>query len=196
MTSGGKQQALIRVDEAEFAEAQELARTTYEQFKQWKGHYSNTLNSHLRGRLGELSCAKWLLGHGIFIRELFRDQQSVGESDILAGAGEPSRLDVKTWDRRFWGDMGRCVAVGQLPKLKRKADIVVWCETESRLSAGMSVWINGWNSIADIESAPVRLTGPAMGRKVENHQVALESVRAPGALVKLLVNGNRESVEE
>ena len=80
----------------------------------------------------------------------------------------------------------RCVAVGQVQKLAVKADLIIWCVSEPRLQPHMAVEVRGWNSIADVEAAPRRLTGPATGRKVDNRQIdeavirVLEDLRSYG----------------
>ena len=95
------------------------------------------------------------------------------------------RADVKTWSARFWEDFGRCVAVKQLPKLLRKADVIVWCVCPEELQPGMQVSIRGWSTLSDVQAAPQRWTGPARGRRVHNHQVSELTLRDIHTLIAM-----------
>lgn len=160
-----------------FRIAEELAAQTYEVFKGRWGHYNNTVNSHLRGKVGEIGCHLWLDAQGIPHELVYENLARLEEADIILNAGRPFRFDVKTWDTRYWKAMGRCVAFKQLPKLKKKANAVLWCVTPKELAPGVEVEIFGWSSIRDIENSPRRMTGPAHRRQVDNYQVDLEAIR-------------------
>ena len=84
---------------------------------------------------------------------------------------------MKTWSARFWEGFERCVAVKQLPKLLRKADLIVWCVCPEQLEPGIEVSQRGWSTLADVQAAPQRWTGPARGRKVHNHQLDESALR-------------------
>jgi len=164
---------VVTIDEEQFAEAYELAEATMEVFASRPGHYTNSFSSHLRGKVGEIAVTHVLGEFGISCDPLWRDLSLLSSADVHT----PSfRADVKSWSSRYWEDLGRCVAVGQLEKLRDKADVVVWCQTHHELVAGMRVAVMGWNSVEEVASAPRLFTGPKSGRQVENYQVPVEDV--------------------
>ena len=55
---------VIKIDDVRHAEALRLAQQTLAIFAKMPGHYNNTLNSHLRGKLGEIAAADWLAARG------------------------------------------------------------------------------------------------------------------------------------
>ncbi|MBT7692944.1 MAG: hypothetical protein HN750_13095 [Gemmatimonadales bacterium] len=174
----------VRISEEQFAVAGDLADQTLRLFAGRPGYYNNNRNSHLRGKLGEIAATQVLSGLGLECETLWADIGRLAEADIeVPGV---FRADVKTWSAQYWADMGRCVAVGQVQKLAVKADLIIWCVSEPRLQPHMAVEVRGWNSIADVEAAPRRLTGPATGRKVDNRQIdeavirVLEDLRSYG----------------
>ncbi len=177
---------LIKIDDVRHAEALRLAQQTLAIFAKMPGHYNNTLNSHLRGKLGEIAAADWLAANGIKIDAAFRDTGRIKEADIVGVGARTLRLDVKTWDSKYWPEMGRCVAVGQLDKLRNKAEGIVWCVSPSSLDPGIEVEMVGWNTLADIEAAPRRMTGPTGRRQVDNYQVDPGNVRQPASLLAAL----------
>jgi hypothetical protein len=160
---------------SEYLLASDLAHQTLEVFADFRGHYNNNLNSHLRGKLGEIAASAFLMHLGITVTNLWEDLNSLSDTDIIA----PNRFraDVKTWDIRYWPAFGRCVSVDQFPKLRRKSDVVIWCIAESVLRPGMSVTVHGWSSMNDVENAPRRLTGPSSGRQVHNFQLDEAEIR-------------------
>jgi len=165
---------IVTITDEQFAEAYELAEATMQVFSGLKGHYNNNLSSHLRGKVGEIAVSEVLYDLGIPSDPCWRDLSLLSAADIHA---PKFRADVKTWSSRYWEGMGRCVAVGQLPKLERKADLVVWCQTHHELRAGMRVAVMGWNSVTDVRSAPRLFTGPKTGRKVDNFQIPIGEIR-------------------
>ena len=170
------------ITEEAFIECRHLALSTLELFRGRRGHYNNNFNSHLRGKLGEFGATAVLGRMALPVRPLWSDLENLSDADIEIG--DQFRLDVKTWDRRYWPEMGRCIAVNQLPKLRRKASGIVWCVSDSHLEAGMTIYVVGWNTLDDVVEAPRRLTGPPNGRQVDNYQVDevhlrnLESIRS------------------
>jgi hypothetical protein len=164
----------VVIDELTYEKAERLAIATLKVFQRTRGHYNNTLNSHLRGKIGELACVQWLSREGISCEAIFEYLDRIAEADLVLGE---SRFDVKTWDERYWNEMGRCIAVNQLPKLKAKADGVVWCTSPAKLEPGITVEILAWSTIDDIETAPKRMTGPAHRRQVYNHQLDPQTLR-------------------
>lgn len=180
---------VVVITDDELRQATELAEATLRLFGNARGHYTNNLNSHLRGKLGEIACARWLTTNGVRIEPVFCDTKRMRECDIIASDVATLRLDVKTWDEAHWAGLGRCVAADQLGKLEAKADGVLWCVSSSKLVAGMRVGLSGWSSTADIRAAPRRWTGPPGGRQVDNHQVDPERITPLSELLEALKRG-------
>lgn len=175
----------VRISEEQFAVAGDLADQTLRLFAGRPGYYNNNRNSHLRGKLGEIAATQVLSDLGLECETLWADIGRLAEADIEVPG--MFRADVKTWSAQYWADMGRCVAFGQVQKLAAKADLIIWCVSEPRLQPNMAVQVRGWNSIADVEAAPRRLTGPATGRKVDNLQIDESEIRS---LTRLIVSEN------
>jgi hypothetical protein len=148
---------------------------------QQAGHYTNYLTSHFKGKLGELAVEKFLLEKGYKLDSHFRFADRENLSDIVIkvrGYRDVCRVEVKTWDARYWAELGRCIAVDQYEKIKKKADQIVWCVAEAgdfeallKSPAPISIALMGWSWTADVVNAPVRLTGTDKMRKVENYQL-------------------------
>jgi hypothetical protein len=168
---------VYRLKGADLQLARRLAEATFEQWRRFQGHYNNTVDSHLRGKVGEIAVASLLEAHGCGCERVFEDLSREDECDIVVGGSRWPRVDVKTWNARYWAEMGRCVSVSQLPFLRRKADAVVWCISPRSLTEGAEVEVRGWSTIEDIEHAPRRVTGPAGRRQVDNHQVEEGTLR-------------------
>jgi hypothetical protein len=162
----------VDLEEAEIRTARALALETFEKFQNIPGFYNNTVDSHLKGKLGEIAVEKYLKNISsevnIEIDSAFRDSARDRECDIIVG---PIRIEVKTWTRRFWPDLGRCIAAGQLPRLVAKADIVIWCVSETPSDSGCQIEIVGWTPTDEIHLSPRRMTGPSGGRQVDNFQI-------------------------
>ena len=153
-----------------------MAAETYKKFQKVAGHYNNTLDSHLKGKLGEIAVEKYLLSTrgADVIDSAFRDISRDLECDIYS---KNVRIEVKTWTRKFWRELGRCISVEQLPKLSKKADVVIWCVVEPEKHDEREVSLVGWNWVNEIEQAPRRYTGPHGGRQVDNHQLDESQIR-------------------
>ena len=177
---------IVTIGEATYSEAISMANHTLESFKNNPGHYSNTFNSHLRGKIGELACSLWVAKQGIRCDSVFRDSNRMAEADLIIQGKAMQRCDVKTWDRNHWEGLGRCIAVNQLSNLQTKADIIIWCISPHSLEPGIQVELRGWNTLSDIEAAPQRMTGPADGRKVYNYQVDDNKLREMNELSSLI----------
>ncbi len=120
------------------------------------GHYRNQWTSHLVGRLGEAAAEQYLQSRGLAGVAHFRfpAREAMGDIELPT-----LRLDVKTWSAAFWNDLGRCVAVNQLPVLERKADGIVWCVLHENASQPKDAWLaktsvrvalRGYSTLADI----------------------------------------------
>ena len=168
----------IQLNESDICKARAWACETHEQFKSSPGYYGNKIRRHLLGKIGEIACEKWLRDNDVACEPVFKDISRMQEADIIVGA-KRLRVEVKAWSKDFWEDLGRCIAVKQLKRIKGKADVVLWCVACNKIEAGMTVTICGWNTLADIEQAPKGLTGLKGGNKVYNYQVAADKVKTP-----------------
>ena len=164
-----------RLTEQDWTLANSLALETLEVFESRKGHYTNSLNSHLRGKCGEIAATRILERIGVEVTSHWRDIASLSMADMTLN--KRIRVDVKTWSETYWEDMGRCIARSQLGALKAKADVIIWCRAPHLLSKGIEVIFAGWSTMNDIDLAPVRSTGPDWGRKVENFQLEDSDLR-------------------
>lgn len=168
----------------QFKIAEKLAVETYARFSRTKGHYNNTSNSHLRGKIGEIATSTALQELGFKVEDTYTDLDRMSEADLVVSGN--LRIDVKTWNVEHWNEMGRCISVDQIGKLERKADIIIWCISPNILTPGISVSVAGWNQVSEVRQAPRRLTGPQNGRKVENFQFEIGEIRDIKDLRKLL----------
>ncbi len=164
------------------------AEETFRLFENSPGHYNNTLDSHFRGKIGELVCVQWAESSGFPCEPIFRDAHRMQETDLHWGGPHSQRIEVKTWNATFWQNLGRCIAVNQMPNIRAKADIVLWCITPDGIASGISVEIAGWNTVAEIAQLPSVLTGPKGGRQVHNHQIPIDQGRPLADLVNLLTD--------
>jgi hypothetical protein len=166
----------------------DTARSSFDRWESQQGYYNNRLNSHFKGKLGELAVEKFLLDKNLKLDSHFRFADREKLADIVVkvcGYSKVLRLEVKTWSGKYWQELGRCVAVGQFPDLKKKADVVVWCVTDGSLDAPAptKVLLAGWSRLDEILKAPIKLTGLDHMRKVENYQLAETDLRGINSLL-------------
>lgn len=147
--------------------AQILAEKSFEKYRLIFGHYRNTAKSHLIGHLGEFAAFIWLRDNGFEPVGLFTDPTKDSLCDISSLAG---RIEVKTWNEKHWDDLGRAVAVSQLPRLHKKADIVLFCSADEVDSPMPKIQFRGWVKVAAFDSAEPKMTG-FPGREIYNHQL-------------------------
>ena len=164
--------------------AMDAARVSSKRWESKKGHYNNNLNSHFKGKLGELAVESYLLSANLKIDSHFRFAEREKLADIVIkvkGYNKVFRIEVKTWSAIYWADLGRCIAKNQLTDLQKKADAVIWCVTDLQemmdTPAPVHVQLTGWSTIDDVAKAPVKFTGMDKMRKVENHQLAESDLR-------------------
>ncbi len=168
----------VRLTTEESAEARRLAEFTHARWKNTTGHYRNLPRSHLLGKLGEVAAEKWARDQGVDVEAVFRDLDREREADLIVGV---LRVDVKTWTAAYWDNWGRCVAVSQLPRLRTKADAILWT-THDDTSGADVVTLRGWSTMVDVTASEVRETGPAY-RTVVNHQLDPPDLREISTLL-------------
>ena len=116
----------ISLDKNDVDRAYELARSTYEKWKTYPGYYNNTLESHLKGKLGEIAVEKWAASNAFLVDAAFEDMGRDREADLVING---TRVDAKTWAKRWWPDLGRCLAVRQMSSLQKKLSAAPRSET-------------------------------------------------------------------
>ena len=93
----------------------------------------------------------------------------------IRGYKKVLRLEVKTWSRDYWLELGRCISVDQFPDLKKKADVVIWSVTDADAIGDtptpVKVLLVGWSTMDEIAKASIKFTGLNHMRKVENYQL-------------------------
>jgi len=170
--------------------AAETARSSFAKWESQRGYYNNRLNSHFKGKLGELAVERFLLDQKLKLDSHFRFPDRENLADIVVkirGYKKILRLEVKTWSRDYWQELGRCISVDQFLDLKKKADLVIWCVTGADAIADMlspvKVMLVGWSTMDEISKAPIKFTGFDNMRKVENYQLAEADLHEMGNLV-------------
>jgi hypothetical protein len=165
-------------------DVQWAAHAAQSSFSKWtgqEGHYDNRLNSHFKGRLGEVAAEKFLLCQNLKLDSHFRFLDRENLSDIVVkinGYRKICRVEVKTWSNAYWQELGRCVSVDQYPDLQKKADVIIWCVVDVldmkeivKTPATVNAAVVGWSRMDDISKAPIKLTGSGGMREVENYQL-------------------------
>jgi hypothetical protein len=178
----------VEVPAADVHWAVEMACASLARWKEQRGYYTNRLNSHFKGKLGELAVERFLLDQSLKLDSHFRfpDREKLADIVVkLRGYAKILRLEVKTWSRDYWRELGRCIAVDQFPDLKKKADAVVWCVVgaNAAMDAPAKVLLAGWSTMDEIAKAPTQFTGLDNMRKVENHQLAETDLRGMSSLL-------------
>ena len=180
---------IIEMTKQKINEAKGLAEVTHKRFCGLRGHYNNTPKSHFLGHLGEIAYETYFHSNNYKTDSLFRESSSTKNCDIvLTSDSEKIRIEVKTWSEHYWEDLGRCIAVDQIEKLKNKCDIIVWCIVKQPVpdyfSETISCFIDVglWSTLNDISESPVRLTGRCRMRKVNNFQVDIGRIRSEDEL--------------
>jgi hypothetical protein len=170
--------------------AAEAARASFARWESQRGYYNNRLNSHFKGKLGELAVERFLLDQNLKLDSHFRFADRENLADIVVkirGYKKVLRLEVKTWSRDYWQELGRCISVDQFPGLKKKADVVVWCVTDADAIADTAVPVKvllaGWSTMDHISKAPVKFTGLDNMRKVKNYQLAETDLQETNSLI-------------
>ena len=186
----------VTLSQEDIAWAVQRAQETLARWGKVYGHYNNKFNSHLKGRLGEVAVEKliqqWELKHASHFRDADLDKWCDIELQKTISI-TPCRVDVKTWSEEHWQDLGRCIAVNQVPSLEKKADRIIWCVVEKMETPSpetvlalesIDVDVVGWSTLAEVKGAPIKFTGHAWMRKVENHQLDVDALHPIGTFVE------------
>ena len=184
----------IELSIAEVQWAAETARASFERWESQQGYYNNRLNSHFKGKLGELAVEKFLLNQKLKLDSHFRfaDREKLADLVIkIKGYNKIARLEVKTWSLNYWQDLGRCIAVDQYPDLKKKADFIIWCLMDEKqildATAPVKVLLAGWSKMDEVLNAPIKLTGKDNMRKVNNYQLNESDLREMSGLLESIL---------
>jgi hypothetical protein len=166
----------------------QLARATARQTAFQKGHYGNSLERHLVGMLGQIAVEQWATRLDILATSVFRDFRRTAECDVLLRSRSPLslvRVEVKSWSRAHWPELGRCVAVDQMQGVLKKADAIVLAVLDDD-GAVPSATVLGWSTPKELAETAPRLTGHGKDKdKVNNHQVEPAVVRALAELTSM-----------
>lgn len=173
----------------------ETARESFERWKSQKGYYNNRLNSHFKGKIGEIATEKFLMNRNFKLDSHFRFPERENLADIVVkikGYKRIARIEVKTWSVNYWKELGRCIAVDQVSDLKKKSDVIIWCLTNiqeiPKTPTSIKMSINGWSTITDVENAPIKLTGLENMRKVKNYQLPEKGLREMNTFLSDILN--------
>jgi len=161
-----------------------LAEASFQKYSKVFGHYRNTANSHLVGRLGEFATYTHLRNQGLNPVPHFLDVNKDRECDIGSKVG---RIEVKTWKAEFWDELGRCVSVSQSASVKRKADLILWCVADEIESETPKIEFKGWSEVSDIDDLVPKMTG-AEGRQIHNYQFDEASLNPIDSLITREIN--------
>jgi hypothetical protein len=161
--------------------AAQVARSSFARWAGQEGYYDNRLNSHFKGKLGEVAVEKFLLAQNLKLDSHFRFSDRENLSDIVVKINryrKISRVEVKTWSSAYWQELGRCISVEQYPDLQKKADVIIWCIVDTAdmqkitdNPTPLKAFLAGWTKMEDIAKAPIKLTGSGGMRKIENYQL-------------------------
>ncbi len=171
----------ISLEIADVKWAIQVASTSIGKWSGQAGYYDNRINSHFKGKLGELAVEKYLLENGHKLDSHFRFPDRENLSDLVIKIKkytEVCRLEVKTWDAKYWSELGRCISVAQYPDLKKKADIILWCVVDLKDVDALlknphevAVSLAGWSKLEEIADAPIKDTGIGGMRRIRNYQL-------------------------
>ena len=131
----------------------------------------NHAHSHLVGMAAEH--ASWILfneiealtGTHLNIDPAYQDDSREGECDLYVAG---MRIEVKGIKYGSWIRFGPCISARQLPKIKKKADIVLWALYNERVQ---EFTFEGYNFVNEIETLETILTGAEGRPKIENYPV-------------------------
>lgn len=131
----------------------------------------NHTHSHMVGLAAEHATLilfkeiEQITGLDLQIDAAFLDERREGECDIYVGG---KRIEVKGIKYGAWLRYGPCISSRQLPKIQRKADIVIWALYNERIQ---EFTFEGYNKVEDIHLIEPVMTGPDNRPKIENYPV-------------------------
>jgi hypothetical protein len=172
----------IRLTEPEFANFLDLAEAKAEKFSVLSPdgvspYGFNHAHSHLVGLAAEYAAhvlfqeIEKMTGANLSIDPAYMDERREGECDIYVGG---QRIEVKGIKYGSWLRYGPCISSRQLPKIQRKADIVLWALFNERIH---EFTFEGYNKVDQIHLLEPVLTGPDNRPKIENYPVS--SIMSP-----------------
>jgi len=130
----------------------------------------NHPHSHLVGLVAEYASLllfqniEEVLNINLHIDPVFQDNTRDSECDIIVHG---TRIEVKSIKYGAWLNYGPCISIKQLPKIKKKADVILWALYNEKKR---EVTFKGFNKIQDIYKVPKLLTGPE-GKQIINYKV-------------------------
>ena len=150
-----------------------LAERSFARYKNVAGHYRNTPNSHLVGKLGECAAFFWLSEQGCNTTPLFLDSKRDREADMIV---DSHRVEIKTWSEQHWENLGRAVAVTQYPSIQKKADRILFVSVEGVDSSEPVARLRGWVEVEAFAGMEPKMTGVA-GRQIHNLQIEPDQLK-------------------
>jgi hypothetical protein len=131
----------------------------------------NHPHSHFVGMVAEY--ASWILfteveeltGQTLNIDPAFQDERREGECDLYVGG---KRIEVKGIKYGSWLQFGPCISARQLPKIEKKADIVLWALYNEKVQ---EFTFEGFNLVSDIRGITPIFTGAKGRQQIENYPV-------------------------
>jgi len=118
----------IELSTEEVKWAMDTAHSSFAKWESQQGYYNNRLNSHFKGKLGELAVEKFLLDQKLKLDSHFRFSDREKLADIVVkvkGYKKVVRLEVKTWSSNYWRKMHRGGSIPRPEKESRRYRLVL-----------------------------------------------------------------------
>lgn len=163
---------IVWLNKGDIAMATTLAGMSQAKYAQINGHYENTPAIHLVGKIGEVGITKLLAKYTVCECPALELDDS--KADIIAGRYRV-KVEVKTWRSDTFAKYGRAITCEQLPRLEKKAEMVIWTTYTPFLEYGI-VRAVGWNYIRLVGLYEPRPFTQPNGNVVMNHQVPMDGV--------------------
>lgn len=130
----------------------------------------NHIHSHYVGLVSEH--AAWLffneieelLGRDLNIDAVYQNPKRDAECDLVVNG---TKIEVKCIKYGSWLRYGPCISTKQYPKIKEKADVVLWLLYNEK---SQELTVKGFTDVNDVPTITPVLTGTE-DRKVENYPV-------------------------
>ncbi len=130
----------------------------------------NHIHSHLVGLVAEKAShilfteIEKMLGINLNIDAAYDDERREGECDLYVGG---IRIEVKGIKYGSWLRYGPCISSRQLPKVQRKADVVLWALYNERVH---ELTFEGYTVVPEIPAIEPLMTGRE-GNMIPNYPV-------------------------